>query len=102
MASADTFRIVFSEDNTLSVEFSDEFLDSSLEVQMDFLKALLRERLGAPFSAQDVSKEAAENEISIVLLESFIAQLRRGERIQKGASVGLSLEDLEMPFNTWD
>ena len=102
MGKDDAFRIVFSEDKRLGVEFSDEFLASSLEEQMERLKALLREKHMAPFSAEDVSQTAAEHEIMIVLIEVFLAKLRRGERIEKDTSVGMSLQDLEMPFNTWD
>ena len=102
MGKDDAFRVVFSEDKNFGMEFSDEFLASSIEKQMETLKALLREKLMAPVSAEDVSQTAAENEIMIILIEVFLGKLRRGERIEKDTSVGMSLQDLEMPFNTWD
>jgi hypothetical protein len=98
----DALKIVFSEDRDFGVEFSDEFLASSVEEQTEALKALLRKRLESAFSTQDVSTSAAENEIAILLLETFLAKLRRGERIEKGTDIGMYLEDLELPFNTWD
>jgi uncharacterized protein YeaO (DUF488 family) len=102
MAQNDSLRVVFSEDEKFSVEFSDEFLASSVEEQTKALKALLRKSLEAPVSTLDVSKTAAENEIVIVLLETFLAKLRRGERIEGATDIGIYLEDLEMPFNVWD
>jgi hypothetical protein len=102
MAQDDALRVLFSEDGKLGVVFSDEFLASSVEEQMEALKALLREKQMAPFYAEDVSQAAAENEIMIILIEVFLGKLRRGERIEKDTSVGMSLQDLEMPFNTWD
>ena len=102
MGKKDHFRIAFSEDKAFAVEFSDEFLSSSVDGQMDMLKALLREKLAVPFSGEDVSLGAAENEIAIVLIETFLAKLRRGERIEKDTKIDMSLQDLETPFNTWD
>jgi hypothetical protein len=102
MAQDDALRVLFSEDGKLGVEFSDEFLASSVDEQMEALKALLRKRLEAPVFTQDVNEAAAENEIIIVMLETFLAKLRRGERIKKDTAVGIYLEDLEMPYNTWD
>ena len=102
MGKDDAFRVVFSEDKNFGMEFSDEFLASSIEKQMEVLKALLREKMVAPVSAEDVSKTAAENEIMIILLETFLAKLRRGERIERDTSIGIFLEDLETPFNVWD
>ncbi len=102
MGQDDSLRVVFSEDKKLSVEFSDAFLAASVDEQMDALKALLRKRLEAAGFIQDVDEAAAENEIVIVLLETFLAKLRRGERIKRDTDIGVYLEDLEMPFNTWD
>ena len=102
MGKDDAFRVVFSEDKNLGMEFSDEFLASSIEKQMEVLKALLREKHVAPVSAEDVSRMDAENEIMIILLETFLAKLRRGERIEGGTDIGIVFEDLETPFNVWD
>ena len=102
MGKDDVFRVVFSDDKTFGVEFSDEFIDSSLEEQMEVLKALLREKHLAPFSAEDVGRTDAENEIMIILLETFLAKLRRGERIERGTDIGINFEDLETPCNVWD
>lgn len=102
MGKDDAFHVVFSEDEEFRVEFSDEFLASSVEEQTKALKALLRKSLEAPVFTSDVSKTAAENEIIIVLLETFLAKLRRGERIEGATDIDVYLEDLEMPFNTWD
>ena len=102
MGKDDALHIEFSKNMDFSMEFSDEFLAASLEEQMEMLKALLRDRLAAPTSSQDVSEEAAENEITIVLLEACLAKLRQGERIQKDTSVGVFMDDLELPFNVWD
>ncbi|UCD86950.1 MAG: hypothetical protein JSV01_04050 [Desulfobacterales bacterium] len=102
MEQNDSLRVVFSEDKKFSVEFSDAFLASSVDEQMNALKALLRKRLETPVFTQDVNEAAAENEIVIVLLETFLAKLRRGERIKRDTDIGVYLEDLEMPFNTWD
>ena len=102
MEKDDACRIVFSKDTDFSVEFSDEFLDASVEEQMEMLKALLRDRLAPPVSAQQVTENAAENEITILLLESMLAQLRRGERIEADTKIGVFLDDLELPFNVWD
>jgi hypothetical protein len=102
MEQNDSLRVVFSEDKKFSVEFSDGFLASSVDEQMNALKALLRKRLETPVFTQDVNETTAENEIVIVLLETFLAKLRRGERIKRDTDIGVYLEDLEMPFNTWD
>jgi len=69
---------------------------------MEVLKALLREKHLAPFSAEDVGRTDAENEIMIILLETFLAKLRRGERIERGTDIRMDFEDLETPFNIWD
>jgi hypothetical protein len=102
MAQDEALRVIFSEDGKLGVEFSDKFLASSVDEQMKALKALLRKRLEAPAFTQEINETVAENEIVIVMLETFLAKLRRGERIKKDTAVGIYLEDLEMPFNTWD
>lgn len=102
MGKDEAFCVVFSEDKNFGMEFSDEFLGMSVEKQMETLKALLREKHLAPVSAENVSKTVAESEIIIILLESLLAKLRRGERIEMDTSVGVFLEDLELPFNTWD
>ena len=102
MAQDDALRVVFSDDGKLGVEFSDEFLASSVEEQTKALKALLRKSMEAPSYTVEITRAAAENEIIIVLLETFLAKLRRGERIEEDTGVGIYLEDLEMPFNTWD
>ncbi|MBW1771178.1 MAG: hypothetical protein JRJ17_08530 [Deltaproteobacteria bacterium] len=102
MGKDDGFRVVFSDDKTFGVEFSDEFIDSSLEEQMEVLKALLREKHLTPFSAEDVGRTDAENEIMVILLETFLAKLRRGERIERGTDIGIDFADLETPFNIWD
>jgi hypothetical protein len=102
MNKDDAFRIVSSEDEGFGVEFSEEFLDSSVEEQMEQLKALLREKMDLPASDQDLSTTMAENEITIILIETFLAKLRRGERIQENTQIDLDFDALEKPFNVWD
>jgi hypothetical protein len=102
MEKDDACRIVFSEDTGFSVEFSDEFLGASVEGQLEQMKAALRERMAVPVSDQDISRAAADNEITILLIETFLAKLRRGERIEKDTNIELDFDALEKPFNTWD
>ena len=96
------FRIIFSEDEQFGVEFSEQFLCASVEDQTEQLKALLREKMALPVSGENISRAAAENEIAILLIETFLAKLRHGERIQKDTAIGLDFAALEMPLNTWD
>jgi hypothetical protein len=93
MNTEDLFRVEFSED-TVGVEFSEDFLSLSREEQIEALQAFRSKRMLEPFSTQDVSKEAAKGEIAMILAETLLTKLKRGERIEKGSTIDISLDEL--------
>jgi hypothetical protein len=90
----DPFRVEFSGDDSIGVEFSDQFLSLSVEGQIQALEALFSEKMSKPISTQDVSKAAAENEIVIIFLEILLARLKRGERIENDSDINVSISEL--------
>lgn len=94
MTRNDPFWVEFSEDNRVQVEFSDEFLSSSREEQIKAMEAFFRQKTLEPYSTLDVSRDAVKHEVTIVLVESILANLRRGEPVHRDGRIDVSLEDL--------
>jgi hypothetical protein len=95
------FHLEFSEDGGIDVAFSEEFLSLSREAQLHTLEAFFSETVSKP-CAQEVDRAAAEEEITILLAQSLLAKLKRGERIEKEAKLDISLEELMDPDGIWD
>lgn len=92
METEDLFRVEFSEDGNLGVEFSEDFLSSSQDDQLQAVEAFFWKKMSEP--AQDVSAAAAKNEIVIILAEALLGKLKRGERIDKDSDIDISLEEI--------
>jgi len=90
----DPFRVIVSEDNHVGVEFSEAFLALSMEEQLKAIEAFYRQKSSEPQAAFDVSKEAVKHEMTIVLAESMLANLKRGEPVEKDGQIKFNLEDL--------
>lgn len=97
MPRNDPFRLELSEDESLSVEFSHEFVSLSHAEQIETLEAFFWKKMQEPAPTQDVNKAMAQHEMTIIFAESFLAKLKRGERLDNDADIDLSLEDLMSP-----
>ncbi len=94
MKKEDLFQVEFSEDGRMGIEFSEDFLSSSLEEQGLALEDFLRKKNLEPSSMQEVNKAMAHNEITIIVTEIMLAKLKRGERIERGTDIDISLDEL--------
>ena len=94
MKTEDLFCVEFSQDGSLGVEFSEDFLSSSHEEQLKALEAFFWKKSLEPSPTQEVNNAMAQHEITIILAESLMARLKRGERIERDADIDISLEDL--------
>jgi hypothetical protein len=86
--------VEFSEDGSLGVQFSEDFLSSSLEEQIQSLEAFFWEKTLEPSPTQEVNKEMTQHEITIILAQAMLAKLKRGERIDSDTHMDISLEEL--------
>ncbi len=91
------FKVHFEDDNSLGVEFEDGFLSLPQDKQLEAIEGFYGEKMSEPYSAEDVSRSAARNEMTIILAETILAKLKRGERIEKGSDIDISLEELMSP-----
>jgi hypothetical protein len=96
----DPFRVVVSEDNHVGVEFSGAFLGLSMEEQLKAIETFYWQKTSEPQAAFDVSKEAVKREMTIVLAESMMANLKRGEPIERDGLIDITLEDLVTMWTT--
>jgi flagellar capping protein FliD len=94
MGTEDVLCVQFSEDGSLGVEFSEDFLSSSLEEQIQSLEAFFWEKTLEPSSTQEVNREMTQHEITIILAQAMLAKLKRGERIDGDTHMDISLEEL--------
>ncbi len=88
------FTIHFADDNSVEVEFEDGFLSLSQDEQLESIDGFYRKKMSEPLSTTDVSRSAAENEMTMILAESILAKLKCGERIEKDSGIEISLEKL--------
>ena len=102
METEKPFRAEFSEDGSVSVEFSEKFLSLSHAEQVQALEAFLWRKTLEPSPTPDVDEAMAHHEITIILAESLLAKLRRGERIEKNADIEISIGDLMPPDDVVD
>jgi hypothetical protein len=102
MNTEDLFYLEFSGDGGIEVAFSEAFLSFSREEQVQALEAFFSKKMSEPFSAEDIGKAAAKEEITIILAESLLAKLKRGERIERDTNIDISLEELTDPDGVWD
>jgi len=88
------FTIHFADDNSVAVEFENGFLSLSQDKQLEAIEGFYRKKMSEPLFATDVSRSAAENEMTIILAETILAKLKRGEMIEKDSGIEISLEEL--------
>ncbi|MBE9582065.1 MAG: hypothetical protein IMF18_10650, partial [Proteobacteria bacterium] len=62
MKTEDLFRVEFSEDGNLGVEFSEDFLSSSQEEQIQALEAFFWRKTLEPSPTQEVNSTMAQHE----------------------------------------
>jgi hypothetical protein len=91
----DPFQVVVSEDNHVGVEFSEAFLALSIEEQLKAMEGFYWKKTLEPQAAFDVGIETVKHEWTIVLAESMLANLKRGEPVERDGQVDISLDDLE-------
>lgn len=94
MEAKNLFRIEFPEEGGLGIEFSDDFVSLSQEEQIRALESFFWEKTSEPSPAQGVDEAMAQHEIAMVIVEALLAKLKRGERIEEGADLDISLGDL--------
>jgi hypothetical protein len=88
------FRVVFSEENRLAVKLSGDFLALSMEEQLKAMEAFYWQKMSETQSAFDVSKDAVKHEMTMVLAQSMLANLKRGEPVERNGQIKFNLEDL--------
>ncbi|MBN1840886.1 MAG: hypothetical protein JW883_01220 [Deltaproteobacteria bacterium] len=94
METEDLFRVEFSEDGSLGVEFSEDFLSSSQEEQIQALEAFFWRKTLEPSPTLEVNKAMTEHEITIIVAETILAKLKRGERLERDSNIDISWEEL--------
>ena len=85
----DLVRVEFSEDGSLGVEFSESFLSSSHEEQIEALEAFFWRKTLEPSDAQEVNKAMTEHEIMMIVAETVLAKLKRGERLDRDGNIDI-------------
>jgi hypothetical protein len=90
----DPFRVVVSEDNHIGVEFSETFLALSMEEQLKAIEAFYWQKTSEPQAAFGVGKEVVKHEMTIVLAEGMLANLKRGQPVERDGLIDITLEDL--------
>jgi hypothetical protein len=93
------FEVIITEDNHVAVNLSDHFVSLPLTEQLKVVEEFFWKKSLEPQDTLDVGSESVKNEITIVLAESMMAQLKRGERFEKDGQIDISLEDLT---NLWN
>ncbi len=94
MESKDLFHLEFSENGSLSIEFSGDFLSLSQEEQLRALESFFWEKTWEPSPTEEVSETMAQHEIRVIVAETLLAKLKRGERIEADADIDISFGDL--------
>lgn len=94
MNMEDLIRVEFSEDGGLGVRFSESFLSSSHEEQLQALEAFFWKKTLEPSTTHQVDKAMTEHEIMMIVAETLLAKLRRGERLERDSNIDILLEDL--------
>lgn len=97
MKQEDPFTVVLTEDNALGVEFSEPFLGLTIEEQTKAIREFFWEKTSEPDVSGDVGKEAFVKEAAIILAETFLNKLTRGEAITNNTEFDISLEELMTP-----
>ncbi len=90
----DLFVVRFSDDGSMGIEFSEEFLSLSLEDQLKAMEAFWGKKNMVAFSSLEVNREMTEHELTLVVLECLLAKLKRGEHIRKDTDIKISMDDL--------
>ena len=94
MSEKAPFEVIVGEDNLLMVDISDEFAALPREEQLKVMEKFFWERTLPNREMTDVTTDLVKEEITIVLAESMMAQLKRGEAITKDGQIDITLEDL--------
>jgi len=89
------FEVVITDDNKVAVDLSDAFVVLSAEEQLKIVKAFFWEKTLKPYNTLDVSSDAIKEEITIVLADCLMAQLKRGEPLKRGGQIDVNFEVLE-------
>jgi|GEM_PF-6627033 len=94
MKTGDLFRVEFSEDGNLAVEFSEDFLSSSHDDQIQALEVFFWKKTLGPSPILEVNKAMTEHEITIIVAEAMLAKLKRGERLERDSAIDISWDEL--------
>ena len=94
METEDVFCVEFTENGSLGVLFSEHFLSSSLEEQIQALEAFFWKKTLEPSSAQEVNLEMTRHEVTIILAEVILAKLKSGERLERDTQLDLSFDEI--------
>ena len=94
METEDLFRVEFLEDGDLGVEFSEGFLSSSQDDQLQAVEAFFWKKTLEPSPTLEVNKAMTEHEITIIVAETILAKLKRGERLERDSNIDISWEEL--------
>jgi hypothetical protein len=93
------FEVKITDDNQVAVEFSDAFIALSMKEQLKEMEAFFWERNLKPQEGSDITTDMVKEEITIVLAESIMAQLKRGQPVQQDGKIDITLDDLT---NLWN
>ena len=95
MSKEPPFEVVFSEENQIGIDLSDDFVALSTEEQLKVIEAFFWEKTLEQQKAYDVSADNYKHEITIILAECIMAKLKRGERFERGTQVDIDFNVLE-------
>jgi len=94
METEDVFCVELTENGSIGVVFSEHFLSSSLEEQIQALEAFFWKQTLGPSPTQEVNEEMTRHEITIILAEIMLGKLKSGERLEGDTDIDISLEEL--------
>lgn len=88
------FRLDFTDDGGLRLRFSEAFFSMSVEEQYHGLEEFYWKKALETPTDLEVNKEVSRHEFTMLVMESLLKKLKRGERLEKDADVVLSMDDI--------
>lgn len=93
METKDLFRLAFSEEGGVRVQFLEDFLSLPLEKQIEAMEDFFWKKTWEP-SPRQVNDAMTQHELTIILAESLLAKLKRGVRLDENSDIEISIGEL--------
>jgi hypothetical protein len=93
----DPFSVEFTDDNRVGITLSEEFLSLSAKEQTKRMREFFWQKTSEPDSVEDIGRESVRKEVTIILAETLLNKLTRGEILDGETKINISLEELMTP-----